>query len=200
MEEQPSAVEIRSHGVRTAVVVAVTGSALARSDPRCRGEGAPRRPDLVLDVRRTAPSPNWRGPPRSAKWTTRRVLVTGIVINGGRGARVVPVADDRHSVHRRVARSARPSAVRTLPARCMRPQASQLRSSCSLVRWHGRTLPPLWSVSAGAAALLLAMPVIAAGHTHDAAGHVHVVAGADALARRCDARPQRRTHDGTSTI
>ena len=42
-----------------------------------------------------------------------------------------------------------------------------------------RTLPPLWSVSAGAAALLLAMPLIAAGHTHDTAGHVHVVAGAD---------------------
>ena len=177
MQDQPSAVRAPSSGVRTAVVVAVTGSALAGLiHAAAAKEHNGDRTLFWMFVACAVAQLAWAAV--VVKWTTRRVLLTGIVINGGAvlvwflsRTTGIPFID---TLRQREAVAGQDLAGAVYAA------ASVAAAIVVLARPVARrTLPPLWSVSAGAAALLLAMPLIAAGHTHDTAGHVHVVAGAD---------------------
>ena len=113
-----------------------------------------------------------------AKWTTRPVLLVGIVMNAG--AVFVWLLSRTTGIPFIHALRVREVVGSQDLAGALYAGASVAAAVVVLARPVARrTLPPLWSVSAGAAALLLAMPMIAAGHTHDTAGHVHLIAGAE---------------------
>jgi hypothetical protein len=197
MHDQPNAARGPLHGVRTAVVVAVTGSALAGLiHAAAAKEHNGDRTLFWMFVLCAIAQLAWAA--TVAKWTTRRVLLTGIVINGGAvfvwflsrttGIPFVDALQHREAVGSQDLAGA------------LYAGASVAAAGVILARPVARrTLPPLWSVSAGAAALLLAMPVIAAGHTHDTAGHVHVVAGADHTHDGTGVAAAAHGHDSTST-
>jgi hypothetical protein len=176
MQEQSSAIRGPLHGVRTAVVVAVTGSALAGLIHAAAAKDHNGDRTLFwMFVACAVAQLAWAA--AVAKWTTRRVLLIGIVVNTGAvlvwllsrttGVPFVDALSDREAVGSQDLTAA------------LYAGASVAAAVVVLARPVARrVLPPLWSVSVGAAALLLALPVVAAGHTHDAAGHVHVAAGA----------------------
>jgi hypothetical protein len=196
MQDQPSTVRAPVSGVRTAVVVAVTGSVLAGLiHAAAAKEHNGDRTLFWMFVACAIAQLAWAAV--VAKWTTRRVLLTGIVINGGAvlvwflsRTTGIPFID---ALHQREAVGSQDLAGALYAA------ASVAASIVVLARPVARrVLPPLWSISAGAAALLLAMPVLAAGHTHDAAGHVHVVAGAD-HSHEVEVAGVTHSHDGSSS-
>ena len=152
MEDQPNAVRATLPNVRTALVVAITGSALAGLIHAAAAvEHNGDRTLFWMFVLCAIAQLAWAAV--VGKWTTRRVLVTGIVVNGGAvlvwflsrttGIPFVGALHEREAVGSQDLAGALYAGASVAAAGVMlaRPVAR-------------RTLPPLWSVSAGAAALL----------------------------------------------
>src|SRR5262245_7848296 len=149
MQEQSSAVRVPFQGVRTAVVVAVTGSALAGLiHVAAAKEHNGDRTLFWMFVGCAIAQLAWAAV--VAKWTTRRVLLLGLVINAGAvlvwflsRTTGIPFI---HALREREAVGAQDLAA------ALYAGASAVAAVVVLARPVARrVLPPLWSVSAGAA-------------------------------------------------
>ncbi len=164
-------------GIRPAIVVAVAGSALAgvihlAATREHFGEFTLFWMFIACGIAQIG----WAYV--AVKRPTKRVLLAGIILNGGAfyfwffsRTTGIPFV---HTLQQ-------PESIETQDLACaLYAAASAIAAAVVLKRPVAKTvLPVRWSALVGAAALVLALPAIAAGHTHPA-GHVHVVAGGPA--------------------
>jgi hypothetical protein len=162
-------------GIRAAIVVAIAGSALAGVIHLVAAREHQADSTLFwMFIACAIAQLAWAV--AVAKRPTKWVLLTGIVINGG-AFYVWFFSRTTGIPFIGALRTAEPVETQDL-ACALYAVASAVSAGVVLARPVPKSVLPLrWSALAGAAALVLALPAIAAGHTHPA-DHVHVVAGA----------------------